>query len=69
MKQHVEEYLKYMGEIDMLNQFQAWKVPKFPLTGVEIEGKGIPGNQIYFYKFYTFAGFTSFGILCQPVYS
>jgi hypothetical protein len=36
--------LKYRGDGTLLNEFEQWNVPRFPLNGYMLKEKGVPGE-------------------------
>jgi len=43
-KEWVREVLKYRGDNVLLNEFDQWNVPRFPLNGHILKEKGVPGE-------------------------
>jgi hypothetical protein len=43
-KKWVCEVLKYRGDGTLLNEFEQWNVPRFPLNGYMLKEKGVPGE-------------------------
>jgi tRNA nucleotidyltransferase (CCA-adding enzyme) len=43
-KEWVCEVLKYRGDRTLLNEFEQWNVPRFPLNGYMLNEKGVPGK-------------------------
>lgn len=41
---YVKELLKYRGDVNLLEEFEKWTVPKFPVTGYMLLEKGIGGK-------------------------
>ncbi|KAG8231146.1 hypothetical protein J437_LFUL011215 [Ladona fulva] len=41
----IKELLKYKGDIPTLEEFERWKVPKFPVGGNMLMERGIPGGK------------------------
>jgi hypothetical protein len=44
MKEWVCEVLKYRGDGALLNEFEQWNVPRFPLNGYMLKERGVPGE-------------------------
>jgi hypothetical protein len=43
-KEWVCEVLNYRGDGALLNEFEQWNVPRFPLNGYMLKEKGVPGE-------------------------
>ncbi|KAK6635314.1 hypothetical protein RUM44_000565 [Polyplax serrata] len=43
---HVHEFLKYSDQIELLKEFENWKVPKLPIDGNQLRKSGIDGRKI-----------------------
>lgn len=45
--EYVRELLKYRGDENLLNQFNSWDVPKFPINGKILKEAGVPPGKMY----------------------
>ncbi|XP_075982702.1 CCA tRNA nucleotidyltransferase 1, mitochondrial isoform X2 [Anticarsia gemmatalis] len=45
--EYVKEVLKYRGDEKLLNQFNNWEVPRFPITGKMLKEAGVPPGKMY----------------------
>jgi len=45
-KQFIEEVLGYRGQLELLDQFQNWEVPRFPVTGHHLKDAGCPQGRL-----------------------
>lgn len=41
-KEKIVELLKYLGHSDVLETFQSWDLPKFPVSGIALLEAGVP---------------------------
>lgn len=44
--EYVKELLKYRGD-ELLNQFNEWEVPRFPISGKMLKDAGVPPGKMY----------------------
>lgn len=42
----VVELFKYKAHLKLMNEFQSWEPPKFPISGVILKEKGVPSGKI-----------------------
>ena len=42
----VEQLLLYRGEVDLIEQFKMWEVPKFPVKGDQVKQAGCPTGRL-----------------------
>ncbi|KAG7297902.1 hypothetical protein JYU34_018657 [Plutella xylostella] len=45
--EYVREVLKYRGDEKLLDQFNKWDMPKFPIGGKELKDNGVPPGKMY----------------------
>lgn len=45
--EYVREVLKYNGNEALLDQFNKWDVPRFPIGGKELKENGVPTGKMY----------------------
>lgn len=46
LRQWTEELMKYAGALELLQEFQNWQLPKFPVSGNVLIEKKVPGKHI-----------------------
>lgn len=46
-RDYIIELLKYTNQLDLMEQFKNWEVPKFCITGKTLSDNGLPVNQLY----------------------
>lgn len=44
---YVKEVLKYRGDEKLLNEFNNWEIPKFPVNGKILKENGVPPGKMY----------------------
>lgn len=44
---YVCEVLKYRGEMSLLEQFNKWEVPQFPINGKILKDAGVPAGKLF----------------------
>lgn len=44
---YVREVLKYRGEEELLEQFNNWEIPRFPINGKILKDAGVPAGKTY----------------------
>ncbi|CAH0594295.1 unnamed protein product [Chrysodeixis includens] len=45
--EYVKEVLKYRGDENLLEQFNKWEVPRFPISGKMLKDAGVPPGRMY----------------------
>ncbi|KAI5631155.1 poly A polymerase head domain-containing protein [Phthorimaea operculella] len=45
--EYVREVLKYRGDESLLEQFNKWEVPRFPVGGKTLKDNGVPAGKMY----------------------
>lgn len=45
-REWVREVFKYRGDMFLLNEFDKWTLPRFPVSGHMLKEKGVPGGKI-----------------------
>ncbi|XP_026745361.1 CCA tRNA nucleotidyltransferase 1, mitochondrial-like [Trichoplusia ni] len=45
--EYVREVLKYRGDENLLEQFNKWEVPRFPISGKMLKEAGVPPGRMY----------------------
>lgn len=45
--EYVRELLKYRGDENLLQQFNNWEVPRFPINGKILKEAGVPPGKMY----------------------
>lgn len=43
----MREVLKYRGDEKLLDMFNKWEVPRFPMTGKLLKENGVPPGKMY----------------------
>lgn len=44
---YVREVLKYRGEEKLLEEFNKWELPRFPMSGKILKDNGVPPGKMY----------------------
>jgi len=45
-RQFIEEVLRYRGQLDLLEQFQQWEAPRFPVNGHHLKEAGCAQGRL-----------------------
>lgn len=45
--EYVKEVLKYRGDEKLLEEFNNWQVPRFPVSGKMLKDAGVPPGKMY----------------------
>lgn len=45
--EYVREVLKYRGDEELLQKFNKWEVPRFPVGGKILKDNGVPPGKMY----------------------
>ncbi|XP_013184983.2 CCA tRNA nucleotidyltransferase 1, mitochondrial isoform X2 [Amyelois transitella] len=45
--EYVKEVLKYRGDKNLLEQFNKWNIPKFPVSGKDLKENNVPPGKMY----------------------